>query len=122
MQNRNKQPQVALHEKIRLLRPDAKFTVRNKKDSALDKNSVIIGDYSVDWREENAEPLPSLAEIEAVTDKQVNAKEAQDIKAARNRTAWQDLAMRGVFVIEKRLNPTLRFSDYLDTLKAMAQD
>lgn len=121
MQNRNKQPQVALHEKIRLLRPDAKFTVRNKKDSALDKNSVIIGDYSIDWREENAEPVPTLAEIEAVTDEQVNAKGAQDIKAARNSTAWQDLAMRGVFAIVKKQNKDLIFSDYLDTLEAMAQ-
>lgn len=118
MQNRNKQPQVALHEKIKLLRPNAKFTVRDKKDSALDINPVIIGDYSVDWREENAEPIPTLAEIEAVTDKQVNDREKQQLKAARDKKAGNDLALKGLFRIEKRLNPTLKFSDYLDTLEA----
>lgn len=42
----------------------------------------------------------------------------EELKQRRNNMHKDNLALKGLYRIEKRLNPTLEFSDYLDTLEA----
>lgn len=45
-------------------------------------------------------------------------KKQEQIKKIRNDNASKNLSLRGCFRIEKRLNPALTFSDYLDQLES----
>jgi len=67
---------------------------------------------------ENKEiPKPSKKELDAVLDSDVLAKKEVDRKLSRNEIKLKDLTMVGLYEMEKKSNPELAFSDYLDSLE-----
>ena len=119
MQNRKQNPQDILAQKIRILDSNAVFSIRPYDNNEhLAKNPVIRGDYLIDWDDANATECPELAVIEAVSDADVSAMEDAERKRERDTRYKDDLRMKASFLIEKKANPDLKFSDYLDQLEA----
>ncbi len=83
---------------------------------------INMGGYTVDWRISNLLPCPSYAEIEALNKKVVDDALAVKVKEARNKEKLNDLAIVACYEIEKKSNPALAFSDYLDDLEVKADE
>ena len=118
MQPRQKLQQEVISQKMRLLHPDAKFSVRPYEDNEhLAKNPVLVGSFLVDWDESNSSLCPTLEQVNAVSDNQVNDFELVEKKKQRDLDKVNDLSVIACFEIEKKSNPSLEFSAYLDDLE-----
>ena len=110
--------QAKLHQQLRYLSPDIICSVRPSSDSKYDVSPVIMGDYSVDIHASNTAPIPSLKDILAVTDEHLAVKDESDRKASRDTEKANDLTLKASYLIEKKSNPDITFSAYLDMLEA----
>jgi len=118
MRSRQKLPQELLMQRLKHLSPNAVINVRPyDNNESLVSNPVIRGDYLIDWDSSQGE-CPSLEAINAVLDSDVEQAEEIARKVNRNAELRKDLRMKAVYRNEKRANPSLSFSDYLDQLEA----
>lgn len=109
--------QTRIHQKLNLLIADGARSVRPYHNNEhLVLNAVIRGDMLIDWDASKGE-CPTLEAINAVTDEQVNTKEEDDRKSARDIRYADDLTMKGLYRAELRRNPVLTFREYLDSLE-----
>lgn len=105
-------------QKIKVLMPNAKFDVRPYDGNEhLADYPIIRGNMLINWHPDNGE-CPSLEAIEAVRVEQVNTKEEADRKLARDDKYSKDLSMKAAYRLELKANPSLTFSDFLDSLEA----
>ena len=119
MESRQKTPQELLTERLIILVPDMKGSVRPYDNNEhLVKNPVVRGDMLIDWQSDTIPECPSLEAINAVRQDQVDAMQEAKRKASRDETMRDNLAIKAGYRTEKRGNPSLSFSDYLDSLEA----
>ena len=119
MKPRDPSPQDIMHQKIKVLFPNAVLSVRPYDNNEhLVSNPIIIGDMLVDWVSINTMPCPSLDEINSISNEQILQMEESQRKSFRDDTQSQNLTMIAFYEIEKKTNPNLSFSDYLDSLEA----
>ncbi len=122
MNNRQKLPQENICQKIRVLYPNAKFSVRPfENNSHLAVNPVVIGSYLVDWDNSNDSECPSLDQLNGISDNQVNDFELLEKKKVRDSEKVNDLSIIACFEVEKKSNPNLEFSAYLDSLEVKSK-
>jgi hypothetical protein len=62
-------------------------------------------------------PMPSKAELDAVTDQMVLDAKEGNRKKERDAISKQNLSLVASYNIEKKTNPDLSFSDFLDSLE-----
>lgn len=115
---RQKLPVVIFLQKLQILMPNAKCDVRPYDGNQhIVDHPVIRGSMLINWHPDLGE-CPSLETIEAVTAEAITAKENADRKIARDNQYRNDLSMKAAFRIERRANPALTFSQFLDELEA----
>lgn len=118
MNPRELSPQEVFHQKLKVLVPDAICNIRPFDNNAhLAKNPIIRGDFLVDWELSNPGACPTVQQVEAVTPQQVSAKAEVDRKKDRDKVKADDLSLVGCYELEKKSNPNLKFSEYLDSLE-----
>ena len=115
---RNMLPQEEFLQKILVLDKDAKASVRPFDASKeMDENSIKIGDFQVDWHSSNAKQPPTIEQINAVSTVEVNAKLESDRKTYRDKLAKDNLGLMASFMNERKTNPNLLLSNYLDEVE-----
>ncbi len=62
-------------------------------------------------------PKPTKSELDAVTDPMVTASKEVDRKKERDKIEKDNLSLVASYNIEKKANPNLAFSDFLDELE-----
>jgi len=112
-----------LTNKILLLHPNAAFGIRGSFLSEQHRSEFRepIHERSgmfVLWNDENEMPCPSQEQLDAIDMADVAVDVERKRKDDRDKVFEKDLVMKAVFKIEKRLNPSLKFSEYLDELEA----
>jgi hypothetical protein len=118
--HRQKLMQEIMTQRLLHLVPDAKISVRPYENNEhLVANPVIRGNMLIDWQSETVTECPSLEVIESVTQEQIEAKENADRKSIRNAEKANDLTLKALYHAERKLNPDLKFSDYLDSIEAI---
>jgi hypothetical protein len=114
---RQKLAQEDLAQRLKILVPDAKFNVRPYDNNEhLVHTPVIRGDMLIDWPSING-PCPAMDAIEALTPEQVNSVEQYNNRMVRNAKYLKDLGVKAAFRIERKSNPMLTFSEFLDDLE-----
>lgn len=116
MNGRQKLPQEKIMQKLQFLMPSAKLSVRkHDKNEHLVKNPVIRGDVLIDWDESNGE-CPTLEQIDAVTDEQIEKKEHQEKRNNKLKSAKNDLAIRCAYKAYQIHNPDTKFDEFLQNV------
>jgi hypothetical protein len=109
-----------LYFKLLHLVPDAKFSfwVDDRKEEMGDPETLVkmLG-YVVAWSKENTSSMPSRVSIESLDINTVMANVQVKQKQERNKNKADDLSLVASFNIEKKANPALEFSDYVDQLE-----
>jgi len=114
-----------LFNKLLHLVPNAKFVFWPDEEGVNDKGYgtvVKMGGYCVAWYPENPAPLPSLKDIQDLDVNVVNAKLELNRKAIRDKERAGDLAVIAGYEMEKKSNPTLDFTVYLDSLEVKSKE
>lgn len=115
---RNTLPQEEFLQKILVLDKDAKVSVRPFDASKeMNEHSIKIGDFRVDWYPDNAKQPPTINQINSVTQEQLDAKLEFDRKLNRENLAKKELGLMASFMAERKNNPSLLLSEYLDQLE-----
>ena len=115
---RNLLPQEEFLQKILIIDKDAKVSVRPFDISKeMDENSIKIGDFQVDWDSSNAKQPPTIEQINAISTAEVNTKLESDRKSYRDELTKYNLGFMASFMAERKNNPTLSLSEYLDELE-----
>jgi hypothetical protein len=110
--------QQDLFNKIKYLISDAQFSIHEDDGNFMGEGVPISLDgYLVSWGSANAMPCPSQKEITQIDSSSMESKKEADRKLSRNKEKGSDLAIIAAFEIEKKSNPDLQFSDYLDYLE-----
>lgn len=118
-----------LYHRILKLVPDANFNYfpddqNSERDLSIEDDTfsyIKMGGWVIGWHKNNAQSCPKLSEIEAVTinvpvEIEVKRKEFRDSEKAK------DISLVASFNIEKKSNPALEFSAYLDSLEQKSKD
>lgn len=114
---RQKLPQELFSEKILVLLPNAKFSIRKfDGDEGVVSKPIIRGEFLIDWYSDDIQ-CPSLEDINNVRNNQVDEKLESDRKRKRNERYSRDLAIKAIYLLEKKDDPTLLFDDYLDRIE-----
>lgn len=79
---------------------------------------VAMERYLVCWNASNAIPCPTYEQVVAVKKNDADSSKEARRKNARNTEKGKDLAIIGAYEAEKKGNPNLSFSDYLDFLES----
>lgn len=109
--------------KILFLNPDAKFAVRETEPSDDEKKvmpetlHILDGKYLM-WNPSNTVPPPTQAELDAVSDEQVNQRIQADARSKKIKDLKNDLSIKALFKLEKAKNSDLTFSSYIEQLEA----
>lgn len=112
-----------LYFRLNYLVPNAKFAFwphENKPDNKGYEVPFTIVDYQdfrIVWYPENINPIPSLSEILAVTDEQIESFNLQKHKEARDERYKKNLGIVALYQTYKQTYPDASFSDYLDTIE-----
>lgn len=109
-----------LLNRILFLIPDAKFSVwESTLDEYMGETTPIpMEKFLIDWNPLNAVPCPTYDAVLAVKKNEVDATVEAKRKQERNREKGKDLAIIAGYEAEKKGNPNLSFSDYLDFLES----
>ena len=111
-------PQEIILQKIHVLVPNAKASVRPFiEGSFMGVDPIFRGDFAINWDASDGE-CPTIEAINAVTDSQVSDMDEVKRKSYRDEMSAQDLRLKGLFRIERRMRPELTFSEYLDQLES----
>lgn len=109
-----------LANRLNHLAPNSKYAFWLDEPSVDNKgyNNVIkmLG-YCLAWYPENPLPAPSLQEIQGVDVQAMNQAIENKRKEFRNKEKVNDLSIISGFEQEKKANPTLELSAYLDDLE-----
>lgn len=123
MQNINKTPQETITQKILIIDPEAKFSVRPYNNNSHEaKNPVLRENFLIDWDISNSNQPPSIEQIKEISDSQVETFEKNQISKNKYLDKANDLSLVGCFEIEKKLNPDLTFSNYIDSLEIKSNE
>lgn len=113
-----------LADKIRLLKPGAKFCVWETLDRSLyfgEKEPIEFLGCLIDWKE--GYTLPTEAEVLAMTDEDevaITAMKENERKDARDLNAKSDMALMAQYMIHKKAKgASLR--DFLDELEEFSK-
>lgn len=108
--------------------PDAKFSfwpddgVRDNVEMGNEDPLIKIPGWVIDWKRGNKSACPTLDEIIQLDKNLVEQKIADENKKVRNASKAEDLSLIASYNIEKKTNPDLLFSDYLDDLEVKSKD
>jgi hypothetical protein len=105
-----------------MLVPNAKFSFwpDDNRHVTWDDESVeyIKRDgWCIAWKKANAQPCPSLEDLLAIKKEEIELDLDKKKKESMIKNYANDLGMIACYVIEKKSNPALTFSDYIDDLK-----
>jgi len=112
-----------LYFRLLYLVPNAKFSFWPKDGSDDDGSKkgvefvIVIDNWCIDWDKSNLNSCPTEQEIKNVDVLKMQQKLQLKIKQQRNTEKANDLSLVASFNIEKKTNPTLEFSDYVDQLE-----
>jgi hypothetical protein len=116
-----------LYHGILKLVPDAKFSYwpddgreANYEDDGTVYHKVV--GWCVAWHPSNAQPFPKSEDITAFTQKQIDDDIEVKRKAFRDSEKAKDISLIASYEVEKKSNPALEFSAYLDTLEQKSKD
>jgi len=109
-----------LMNRILFLVPAGKFTIwENTPDQyAGEINPVPLSNFLVDWSRTNINPCPTQEQVDGVNLNAANQQSEARRKSGRNQRYQNDLAIKAAFKLERRGNPNLTFSDFLDQLES----
>ena len=111
-----------LYYRLNFLVPDSKFCFW-KEESKGDKGYEpalmhTVEEWRVAWYAENAQPMPTLAQIQAVDAVALDASVKDKEKVQRNEKYEKDLTMVAALDMAQKDEPNLKMTDYLDRLEA----
>lgn len=81
------------------------------------ENTVDMDGWRIAWYGDNLAPLPKLEDIKALQKTDIDKHVETKAKEARDTEKAKDLTLVACYEIEKKSNPNLNFSAYLDDLQ-----
>ncbi len=108
-----------LLKRILFLVPNGKFAIWEDNGPYLgEPNPVSLSGFLVDWNRANGVPPPTQQQVDGVNLNAANQQAENRRKIARNLRLRDDLSIRAAFRAEKKTNPDITFSDFIDQVEA----
>jgi len=111
-----------LLQKILYLVTKANFVIREEvKQGELPQAGWSFhrfGNLWVMWEDANPMPCPTQAQLNAIDMPALALKVEADRKSNRDKQYAKDLSMKAAFRAERKGNPNLTFSDFLNALES----
>lgn len=109
-----------LLQRLLFLNPNANFAIHDctLSEYAGEGYPIEMDGFLVSWNKTNELKCPSIEEVKSVDIIALNEKMESDRKQIRNDKYSDDLTLKATYSNEKKTNPSLKFSDYLDQLEA----
>ena len=109
-----------LYFRLLFLVPDANFWFWPTSDGDKGRSDAILLDgWYVIWSNDNISPCPTIADIVNVDPISLENFISTKAKSERNQEKAKDLTLVALFNSDKVSNPTLTFSQYLDSLEEL---